>query len=80
MTTAPARIARPGPHPADSRAALLVTRLTSRLTDRLLGTALAVAACDPSAVLHAPLLVRVLSWGRRRSHGGSPRWSTLAPS
>ncbi|MGW4303234.1 hypothetical protein ACWEHT_26185 [Streptomyces sp. NPDC004646] len=43
-----------------TRAALLRTRLTSRLTDRLLGTALAVAACDPPAALHASLFVQVL--------------------
>ncbi|MFF3918364.1 hypothetical protein ACFYZB_33685 [Streptomyces sp. NPDC001852] len=63
MTTAPARIARPGPRPAGSRAVLLIARLTSRITDRLLGTALAVAACNPPAALHAPLLVRVLVLG-----------------
>ena len=63
MTTAPARIARPGPRPAGSRAALLITRLTSRVTDRLLGTALAVAACNPPTALHAPLPVRVLVLG-----------------
>ncbi|MGW4290020.1 hypothetical protein ACWEIK_24135 [Streptomyces sp. NPDC004673] len=60
MTTAPART---GSRPADSRAALLIGRLTSRITDRLLGTALAVAACDPPAALHAPLPVRVLVVG-----------------
>ncbi|MFJ4007536.1 hypothetical protein ACIPWL_29365 [Streptomyces sp. NPDC090023] len=60
MTTAPART---GSRPADSRAALLVGRLTSRLTDRLLGTAFAVAACDPPAALHAALPVRVLVVG-----------------
>ncbi|CAL2064392.1 MULTISPECIES: hypothetical protein [Streptomyces] len=63
MTTAGARAARPGPRPADSRAALLVARLTSRVADRLLGTALAVAACDPPAVLHASWLVKVLVLG-----------------
>ncbi|WP_416485990.1 hypothetical protein [Streptomyces sp. CL12] len=63
MTTADVRAARPGPRPADSRAALLVARLTSRVTDRLLGTALAVAACDPPAVLHASWLVKVLVLG-----------------
>ncbi|MGM0346246.1 MULTISPECIES: hypothetical protein [Streptomyces] len=63
MTTAGARAARPGPRPADSRAALLVARLTSRVTDRLLGTALAVAACDPPTVLHASWLVKVLVLG-----------------
>ncbi|MGW5280404.1 hypothetical protein ACWERI_13280 [Streptomyces collinus] len=63
MTTAPARITRPGQRPADSRAARLIARLTSRITDRLLGTALAVAACDPPAALHAPLLVRMLVLG-----------------
>jgi len=57
MTTAPAR---PGPHQADARTTLVVARLTSRVTDRLLGTALAVAACDPPAVLHARLPVKVL--------------------
>ncbi|MFJ8921917.1 hypothetical protein B046DRAFT_04568 [Streptomyces sp. LamerLS-316] len=60
MTTSPARIARLGPRPAGSRAALLIARLTSRLPDRLLGTALAVAACNPPAALHAPLSVRML--------------------
>ncbi|MFD7079973.1 hypothetical protein [Streptomyces sp. NPDC059918] len=61
MSTAPAaRIA--GPRPA-SRTALLFAHLTSRITDRLLGTALAVAACNPPAALHAPLLVRVLVLG-----------------
>ncbi|MFH8340235.1 hypothetical protein [Streptomyces sp. AM6-12] len=60
MTTAPARIARPRPRPAGSRDARLTARLTSRITDRLLGTALAVAACNPPAVMHAPLPVRVL--------------------
>ncbi|MGW7820165.1 hypothetical protein ACWGLF_19015 [Streptomyces puniciscabiei] len=63
MTTAPARIARPRPHPPGSRAALLIARLTSRITDRLLGTALAVTACNPPAALHAPLPVRVLVVG-----------------
>lgn len=63
MSTAPAaRIARPGPRPA-SRTALLFAHLTSRITDRLLGTALAVASCNPPAALHAPLLVRVLVLG-----------------
>ncbi|MFI0232623.1 hypothetical protein [Streptomyces sp. NPDC017086] len=62
MTTAPARAARPDPRPG-GRAALLITRLTSRITDRLLGTALAVAACDPPAAVHAPLPVRVLVLG-----------------
>lgn len=60
MTTAPAR---PGSHPPGSRAAQLLGRLTSRITDRLLGTALAVAACDPPAALHAPLPVRALVVG-----------------
>ncbi|MFF8731976.1 hypothetical protein ACF073_36695 [Streptomyces sp. NPDC015171] len=63
MTTAPARITRPGPRPAVSRAVQLRTRLASRITDRLLGTALAVAACDPPAALHASLPVRVLVVG-----------------
>ncbi|MFE3324717.1 hypothetical protein [Streptomyces sp. NPDC059176] len=62
MTTAP-RVARPGPRPAHSRTALFIGRLTSRITDRLLGTALAVAACDPPAALHAPLLFRMLVLG-----------------
>ncbi|MEU1414913.1 hypothetical protein [Streptomyces sp. NPDC005731] len=60
MTTGPVQS---GPRPAHSRAALLIGRLTSRITDRLLGTALAVAACDPPAALHAPLLVRMLVLG-----------------
>ncbi|WP_255945216.1 hypothetical protein [Streptomyces odontomachi] len=63
MTTAPTRIARPGRRPAGSRAALLFGRLTSRITDRLLGTALAVAACNPPAALYAPLPVKVLVVG-----------------
>ncbi|MFG2604838.1 hypothetical protein ACGFT2_15025 [Streptomyces sp. NPDC048514] len=63
MTTVPAWMARPGARLAGSRAALPIARLTSRITDRLLGTALAVAACDPPAALHAPLLVRVLVLG-----------------
>ncbi|MGW3172658.1 hypothetical protein [Streptomyces sp. NPDC001153] len=63
MTTVPARFARPGPRPPDGRAALLIARLTSRITDRLLGTALAVAACNPPAALHTPPLVRVLVLG-----------------
>ncbi|GGJ58400.1 hypothetical protein [Streptomyces brasiliensis] len=87
MTTAPAR---PGPRPAHSRAALLIGRLTSRITDRLLGTALAVAACDPPAALHAPLLVRMLVLGAAttawwaapmvdaRPFLTSMRWRTLA--
>ncbi|KJY32452.1 MULTISPECIES: hypothetical protein [Streptomyces] len=53
MTTAPAR---PAPRPSGGRPA----RLTSRLTDRLLGTALVIAACDPSAALHASPPVRLL--------------------
>ncbi|MER6213566.1 hypothetical protein ABT213_05855 [Streptomyces sp. NPDC001674] len=57
MTTAPAE------RPAGGRAALILTRLTSRVTDRLLGTALAVAACDPPAVLHATAPVQVLAAG-----------------
>ncbi|MFI9603398.1 hypothetical protein ACIHCX_26715 [Streptomyces sp. NPDC052043] len=63
MTNAPARFARPAPRPDGSRTALLVARLTSRITDRVLGTALAVAACNPPAALHAPLPVRVLVLG-----------------
>ncbi|MFF9002046.1 hypothetical protein ACF1GW_22000 [Streptomyces achromogenes] len=63
MTTNPARIARLGPRPAGSRAALSIARLTSRITDRLLGTALAIAACNPPAALHAPLPVRALALG-----------------
>ncbi|WP_075662035.1 hypothetical protein [Streptomyces acidiscabies] len=51
------------PSAARSRAALLIERLTSRITDRLLGTALAVAACDPPAALHASLPVRMLVLG-----------------
>lgn len=51
------------PSPARSRAALIVERFTSRITDRLLGTALAVAACDPPAALHASLPVRMLVLG-----------------
>ncbi len=38
-------------------------RLTSRITDRLLGTGLAVAACDPPAAVHAPLPVKMLVLG-----------------
>ncbi|MEV7817803.1 hypothetical protein AB0P05_45480 [Streptomyces flaveolus] len=60
MTTTPTRTARPARRPADSRAALFIARLTFRISDRLLGTALAVAACDPPAALHAPLPVRML--------------------
>ncbi|MEW2303141.1 hypothetical protein AB0958_24750 [Streptomyces sp. NPDC006655] len=90
MTTPPARAARPAPRPADSRAALLFTRLTSRITDRLLGTALAVAACDPPAALHASVPVRVLVLGAAmaawwaapmvdaRPVLASARWRTLA--
>lgn len=63
MTTVPDRSARPGPRPVGSRSAPLIARLTSRITDRLLGTALAVAACDPPTVLHAPLLVKALVLG-----------------
>lgn len=85
--TAPAQ---PGPRPAHSRAALLIGRLTSRITDRLLGTALAVAACDPPAALHAPLPVRVLVVGAAaaawwaapmvdaRPASTSMRWRTVA--
>lgn len=58
MTTAPTREDRPQPPPSGSRAAALVARLTYRPTDRLLGTALAVAACDPPAALHASPLVK----------------------
>lgn len=90
MTTPAARAARPVPRPGDSRAALLFARLTSRVTDRLLGTALAVAACDPPAVLHASVLVRVLVLGAAtaawwaapmvdaRPVLTSARWRTLA--
>jgi hypothetical protein len=56
----PAPSAQQGPQPAAGRAALLAARLTSRPTDRLLGTALAVAACNPPAALDEPLLVKVL--------------------
>jgi len=45
---------------APGRAALVFGRLTSRITDRLLGTALVVAACDPPAALHASLPVGML--------------------
>ncbi|MFD8142269.1 hypothetical protein [Streptomyces sp. NPDC059708] len=38
---------------APARPAPLRTRLTSRLADRLLGTALVVAACDPPSALEA---------------------------
>ena len=87
MTTAPGR---PGPRPAHGRAALLVGRLTSRITDRLLGTALAVAACDPPTALHAPLLVKTLvlgaatiAWWAAPTVDARPvltsmRWRTLA--
>ncbi|MEU3030204.1 hypothetical protein ACPCBC_26925 [Streptomyces incarnatus] len=51
------------PTPATRRAALPMARLTSRITDRLLGTALVVAACDPPAVLHASWLVVALVLG-----------------
>ena len=44
-------------------AARLVARLTSRPTDRLLGTGLALAACDPPAVLEASPPARVLVLG-----------------
>jgi hypothetical protein len=40
-----------------------MSRLTSRITDRLLGTSLVVAACDPPTALHASLPVRVLVLG-----------------
>lgn len=60
MTAVPAG---PDPRPAGGGATRLFARLTSRVTDRLLGTALAVAACDPPAALHAPLPVRVLVVG-----------------
>lgn len=75
MTTASDRIAQPGPDPAgapgerpgvlrtDRPAALLARRLTSRLADRLLGTALAAAACNPPAAVHAALPVKVLVVG-----------------
>ncbi|MEW2256966.1 hypothetical protein [Streptomyces sp. NPDC047869] len=90
MTTAPARTARPGSRLGDSRAALLVARLTSRVTDRLLGTALAVAACDPPVALHASVPVKVLVLGAAtaawwaapmvdaRPVLASMRWRTLA--
>ncbi|MEU1710857.1 hypothetical protein ABZ478_37070 [Streptomyces sp. NPDC005706] len=90
MTTAPARTARPDSRPGDSRAGLLVARLTSRVTDRLLGTALAVAACDPPAALHASVPVKVLVLGAAtaawwaapmvdaRPVLASMRWRTLA--
>ncbi|MFI6864710.1 hypothetical protein ACIBKZ_33320 [Streptomyces sp. NPDC050421] len=58
-----AALARPGPRSVGSRAARAITRLTSRITDRLLGTALAVAAFDPPTALHAPLPVRVMVLG-----------------
>ncbi|MEU2779673.1 hypothetical protein ABZ646_44335 [Streptomyces sp. NPDC007162] len=73
-----------------TRAALLVARLTSRITDRLLGTALAVAACDPPTALHASVLVRALvlaaaatAWWAApmvdaRPVVASARWGTLA--
>ncbi|MDX3387480.1 hypothetical protein PV682_39460 [Streptomyces niveiscabiei] len=76
--------------PARSRTALIAERLTSRLTDRLLGTALAVAACDPPAVLHASLPVRLLAVGAAatawwaapmvdaRPVSTSMRWRTVA--
>ncbi|WP_438306114.1 hypothetical protein ACSHXN_40950 [Streptomyces sp. HUAS TT11] len=69
---------------------MLIGRLTSRITDRVLGTALAVAACDPPAALHAPLLVRMLVLGAAttawwaapmvdaRPVLTSMRWRTLA--
>ncbi|MEV7244685.1 hypothetical protein AB0N92_26055 [Streptomyces sp. NPDC093248] len=63
MTTTPTRTARSGSRPAASRAVLLLVRLTSRITDRLLGTALAVAACDPPAALHAAVPVKMLVLG-----------------
>ncbi|MFF7145333.1 hypothetical protein ACFZB5_29670 [Streptomyces nodosus] len=90
MTDASARFARPGPRAADSRAGRFMARLTSRVTDRLLGTALAVAACNPPAVLHAPLPVRVLVLGAAaaawwaapmvdaRPVQTSMRWQTVA--
>ncbi|OIJ69804.1 hypothetical protein WN71_000870 [Streptomyces mangrovisoli] len=94
MTTASTRVAGPDPLPADHRAAppvaRLFARLTSRATDRLLGTALAVAACDPPAVPHAPLLVKLLVLGAAagawwaapmvdlRPVQTSGRWRTLA--
>ncbi|MFJ3762900.1 hypothetical protein [Streptomyces sp. NPDC090080] len=60
MTTPSARTARTGANPAGIRAARFVAGLTTRTTDRLLGTALAVTACDPPAALHASPLVKVL--------------------
>lgn len=63
MTTTPGPIAGPAPRPVGSRAALPIARLTSRVTDRLLGTALAVAACDPPTALHGPPLDRMLVLG-----------------
>ncbi|MFF0016335.1 hypothetical protein [Streptomyces sp. NPDC005374] len=63
MTTARGPIAPQAPSPVGSRVSLLIARLTSRMTDRLLGTALVVAACDPPAALHAPLLDRMLVLG-----------------
>ncbi|MFJ8162564.1 hypothetical protein ACIRBY_16800 [Streptomyces sp. NPDC096136] len=60
MTAVPAGSAPPDPRSAGGRGARLVSRLTSRPVDRLLGTALVVAACDPPAALRAPLPVGVL--------------------
>ncbi|MFJ9348342.1 hypothetical protein [Streptomyces sp. NPDC101237] len=62
MTTPSARTVRTGTGPAGFRAAAarFVAGLTTRVTDRLLGTALAVAACDAPAALHASPLVKVL--------------------
>ncbi|QNP74787.1 hypothetical protein IAG44_38625 [Streptomyces roseirectus] len=73
-----------------STPALIVGRLTSRLTDRLLGTALAVAACDPPTALHAPLLTKLFVVGAAaaawwaapmvdaRPASTSMRWWTVA--
>lgn len=55
MTAAPARSAPPDPRSPGGRGARIVSRLASRPADRLLGTALVVAACDPPAALRAPL-------------------------
>ncbi|MGW4086426.1 hypothetical protein ACWEGS_25705 [Streptomyces sp. NPDC004822] len=63
MTAEHVRTARPDTASPDSPLARLLTRLTSRVTDRLLGTALAVAACDPPAALHASPLVKTLVVG-----------------
>ena len=59
MTTVAERAGGTEPRPADSRTGRLLARVASRPADRLLGTALAVAACDPPAVPDAPLLAKV---------------------